>query len=421
MARSVIPSTTHVAGDPGHVTDSNNIAKYLSIMRNEQIFLDEYTDTGDNAKLAAAIADQAAAPFGPPIKLTSRTHTFTNPLGEPPDGFTLTGSSFGIQSSASSNRANSVTMNTGATPWITTGVDPFTFNTHIQNIFFTSSDHTTQFLRSPVNQAIWAASLRDLSFQGFAGVLGNSTESCRVDLIELGGSWSVLTCWDTPFNMAGSDCRALWTNGWLNIGSGDQGPSAGHGGGLYLMKFNLAKCVAGNIYVSADNGWRGMQFTGSASSGYGMIMRDSVIEGRNVTNTALNGTACDGNLIKITGGQISLRDNVVGFGMANPSAGEHGLIEISGTDTEVFINGLFAYTHSSATNVTGNGLGNGVGCPIVYVSGTPGQVKVRIRNVAASERNGGAAWGAQKPVVQQTVAGLVVDSDPDEIDLRTGP
>jgi hypothetical protein len=200
-----------------------------------------------------------------------------------------------------------------------------------------------------------------------------------------------LQAYDTPVALKGADNRAIFRDG-LNIGSGTT-PAAGANGKYLLWFTSLSKSNIGPMYITADNGWRGIKYQGSSSSGYGTTITGAVIEGRNP------GDPCVGILVNVIGGAVTLRDCNVNCGMTAPSAGENGLIQISGTDTQVVIDGC-SFGHATGVAVT---------TPCVYVTGTAAQV--RVRNVTHSVRSGGPTWGTQLPVVQQTTAGLVKDSD----------
>jgi hypothetical protein len=360
-----------------------------------EVLLDSFAGANDDAKLAAAMTYASAQTFMPAIRLTNRAHTFTQTLGQPYDGFTLIGSSTGWGDQTPRTKVTlNITPAAGDTIgyWINCS-SAQVWDYYIGNINFVSSNTKTQFIRtqSSTSSVLWNCTFHNLSFASFYAVLGNSAEALTIDLCEITGTWSILQAYDTPVALKGADNRAIFRDG-LNIGSGTT-PAAGANGKYLLWFTSLSKSNIGPMYITADNGWRGIKYQGSSSSGYGTTITGAVIEGRNP------GDPCVGILVNVIGGAVTLRDCNVNCGMTAPSAGENGLIQISGTDTQVVIDGC-SFGHATGVAVT---------TPCVYVTGTAAQV--RVRNVTHSVRSGGPTWGTQLPVVQQTTAGLVKDSD----------
>jgi len=358
---------------------------------------DSFAGSTDMAKLTAAMSYAAAQTYKPVIQLGNRAYTLTGSLGKPYDGFALRGVGWGSLNAEQGVKHTQVTINSPDAAWLslgTSGAAPW--NWKFDAINFVGSGSNTQFLSAPSSTVpLSGATFGHLTFQNFKGVLGNDTEAAYLYICSIIGYWNVLSCLDSPIYIGGSDNRTLWPLG-MNLGSGTMGPVNNGGGGRYLVKLKgLSNTNIGPIYVTADNGWRGMKVNGSSQHGRGVAVTGAIIEGRNATDP------CEGNLIRVEGGAIAFRDVQVDCGMTNPGPTEHGMVEILGTDSQVILDGM-TFTHAA-------GVANTVPC--VYASGQPRQVTVRIRNTQRGLRPGGVAWGAQDPVVQQTVAGLVADYD----------
>lgn len=366
------------------------------------IGLDSFTGASDNAKLTSAMSYAAAQTYKPLIELGNRSHSFTGSLGQPYNGFGLVGSGRGWLNAEQGIRHCNVQL-TASGAWIdNTGGQAW--NYYFEGIDWTTGNTTTQWMRSAGSNAIWAMTGRDLTFQGFNGVLGNGSEKFVTDLCTFNGGWEILSCYDTPINIGGGDNRELWSDGG-NIGSGSI-PSGG-GASKFLFRFNgNSKATIGPLYITADNGWRGLISTGSSSSGFGQHFRGLVVEGRNP------GDPCHGNLIRVEGGSAFFYGLNVNSGMASPTSPstssvnpngttDRGLIEVVGTDTQVDLDGV-NFSHATGVAVT---------TPCVYVAGTAGAVMVTARAFHTSTRSGSPSWGSQLPVIKQSVTGLVVAND----------
>lgn len=361
--------------------------------------LDDFAGADDDTKLANAMGYAGAQTFSPGILLNNRMYTFNNPIGQPYNGWALIGANQG-NVSPQGNWATEVRLNIATgTPrtWIDlTGATAY--NWLVQGIYFTSTNNNTQFARAPAGHVLWSSRFHNLGFKGFKGVLGNSGEAFATDLITTSGQWQCLTNYDTPFNIRGGDDTNLWGEG-MNLGSGD---NVGGGGGKYLMMFSSnSKFDMGPVYISADNGWRGILHQGSYSSGYAAYYNNVRIEGRNA------GSACAGNLFRMTGGVAVLNGCSINDGMDAPLASEHGLVETLGTETTLVVN-MCTFSHGNVPLST----------PVVYAGGSS---KVRVAHALRAERDGSSgAWGSTLPVVQESTAGNAQYTD-NSVNKVTGP
>lgn len=383
------------ANDPGHITEHNRLLGDRGL-----IPLDLFPGADDNAKLLAAYNHIKANDTYPRlVSFSNRQHTLTSNLqtifGEQPfPGFGMIACGRGWNNPEKGTGYNKtpLVLNIGATSfWDVASGDAW--NWYMEG-FQISGSSTATLITGSGGGTLWASTFRNMQVQGLKGVFGNSSSKLLVDLITVDGQWEILNCFDTYVNVGGGDVRGFFSDGG-NFGCG----STPDGAGKYQMIFGgFSKGNLGGssgIYITADNGWRGLKITGSQSSGYAFDVFTPIIEGRN------NSSPCNGNLMLITGGSVNIVGGCIDMGMASPSAGEHGLIEVNGTGTEVSIYGT-TFTHCSAVAST---------MPCVYASGTAGQVSVGVYGLKRGFRTGGTAWGSQRPRVQQAVTGLVLASD----------
>lgn len=383
-----------IAGDSGHVSEHNRLRKLPSP---GLIALDAFDGADDNAKLRAAYDYVKANDTYPRlISHSNRQHTYTSSLatilGEQPfPGFGMIGCGRGWNNPEKGTSYNKtpLALNIGANSFWDVAVGD-AWNWYMEG-FQISGNSTSTLVTSSGGGTLWASTFRNIQVQGLKGVFGNSTSKLLLDLVTIDGTWEILNCFDTYVNIGGGDVRGVFADGG-NFGCG----STPDGAGKYQMQIGgFSKGYIGPVYITADNGWRGIKFTGSSAAGYAVDMHDAIIEGRN------NGSPCNGNLILVTGGAVNIWGGCVNDGMAAPSASEHGLIEVNGTDTQVSVFGTAFGQCSAAASTT----------PVVYASGTAGQVAVSAYGLKKAFRTGGTAWGSQMPRVQQAVTGLVLGSD----------
>lgn len=397
------PNTDPTLGDTGHVTDHGLIRKDLQRLMGKNpgsrsyagmVYLDDpnFTGSTDDAKLASAMSYAGAQTYVPLIGLGTRDHTFSTPLGQAYDGFGLVGANKGWDNAETGHYRTRVNLTIGANSFLDVSAASGTaWNWYLEGFDIRGSSTATLVTSSGSGAVLWASTFRNLTVQSIKGVFGNAASKLLTDLITIDGMWEILNCQDTYVNIGGSDNRGIFSDGG-NFGCG----STADGAGKYQMIFaGLSKSYIGPVYITADNGWRGMKFTGSMSSGYGVtVLPGAIVEGRN------NGSPCNGNLVLITGGAVVIRDMNVNCGMASPSGGEHGLIEINGTDAQVILDGINCGGHTSTAGNT---------TPVVYVTGTSfPSTSVRCSNFTRGQRASTATWSSQMPVVSQSNTGLLI-------------
>lgn len=391
------------AAQTGHVTDHNVMRDDITRLMGKNsgsrsyagmVYLDDprFTGSTDDAKLASAMSYCGAQTYVPLIGLGTRDHTFSTPLGQAYDGFGLVGANRGWGNAETGHYRTRVNLTIGANSFLDV-TSSEAWNWYLEGFDVRGSSTATLVTSSGAGAVLWASTFRNLTVQSIKGVFGNSSSKLLTDLITIDGQWEILNCQDTYVNIGGADNRGIFTDG------GNFGCGSTTGSGKYQMIFaGLSKSYIGPVYITADSGWRGMKFTGSMGSGYGVtVLPGAIVEGRN------NGSPCDGNLVLITGGNVNIRDMNVNCGMASPSAGEHGLIEINGTDAQVVLDGINCGGHTSTA---------GAATPVVYVTGTSfPSTSVRCSNFSRGQRASTATWGSQMPVVSQTNTGLLKIDD----------
>lgn len=332
MSLTPVPGT-HAVGDTGHVSDHNAIRTMLSSQRTHAVSLDDFTDSGDDAKLAAAVSYAGAQTYAPKIMLSNRYHSFTQPLGRVFDGFSIEGPVDSWKSAAAAQNSGcevhlALTPRTGepAGYWLeaTTGN---IWNWSVRNIYFTGTSNT-QFCQAKGSGngggLMQGCSFHSLQFNGFRSVFGNAATKCAMQISVIDGYWSIQGSTDTPVRLGGSDNRGIFADG-LNIDSG-----AAPNGNYHLIFDYLDKSNIGPVYVNCDTvGWRGVKFLGGSGNGGGLSMTGAVIEGRNATNAAL------GELVTVQGGWPVLDKCTIDCGMTSPSAGEVGMVSCIGANAGV--------------------------------------------------------------------------------------
>lgn len=322
-------------------------------------YLDEYTGT-DTEKLTAAIADATAATDRnrPAIVLPCRPISDTIPrtlfngvkvVGPPgyegqknPD---IAGGQYGGPEITLGGSISSGT----ASWWNSPGSDvhdAWFANFQVQG---SQGSSTHQFIDFASGGSMYPAAMHSLSFNFMRGVLGRSDRKWLTTQCSITGNWTINNCWDTPITWGGSD--NILAPSMMNIGVSQ---SAAQTGNLtrYFMRIDTNELtVAGKVYISTMNGWRGVLGTGNSSvDWYG-----GVIEG--FKPTRVNGLLAGpgpGSQVKIDAGVWNFFGTKIGQGMDNPDASEDGLVQINGATTgqattEVGLHGVQFYGQNLGT------------------------------------------------------------------------
>lgn len=194
---------------------------------------------------------------------------------------------------------------------------------------------------------VYSSEFNSLNFYGFKHIAGSPNAKFLNTYTHFTGVWTAVSLSGTGFTLGGSD-SFFWTSGSINLGA-HQGSN---GNGQYLLDLSVqSKAFVGYPYITADQNFRPMRIRGGD-----VAVQGGVYEGYKDNDPTL------GNLIRIEGGLVTVRDVRLAYGMRNPLASEHGLIEVTGGT--VLIDGAKYDRGSTAATV-----------PLVYQSG--GFVQVR--------------------------------------------
>lgn len=224
---------------------------------------------------------------------------------------------------------------------------------------------------------IWTSVFRDIAIQNALGVFGSPSQKVLFTACCIDGWWNINNVQNRAWYIGGSDC--FITPSMMLLDS----PPELLPDNQFLAEFNyMSKTVVEHMYVTAE-GHSAFRFQGGTYE-QPVIITNSYIEGRNAN------APCKGSLIRVEGGEVDITQTWLAFAMTDPAAtgrNDGGVVHVSGGN--VYIEGC---TYRRANGVAEN-------VPFVYATGG----KVRIRNVRGSQFTG-------KPVVRQTVAGLI-DAD----------
>lgn len=412
----------------GQVLAYNASAKWVNAAQSGntpgEVLLDSFDGADDDAKLAAAMSYCAAQTFVPSIRLGIREYTFTQTISNPYDGFKLLGCGQGAQpkigGSATATGFGYSTRVKLAVPkpsgkpagvWInaTAHLNDMT----IEGILFYSPYASVATQMISANYAngggLWGCTIRDCTFQSLYSVCGNSTEPCAITLCLFEGFINVLTTYDTAFHLGGSDNRGIFV-GMTNIYLSDDYTSPAGNMRYCIILDNLIKTHVGSMYITATSTWRGLLVKGPDNDNTsGLIITAPIIEG---DTAGANPGDCDGALMRIEGGGVTLRDAVIDSGLGNPAASasanpsgiaDRALVEV--TAGQAIFDGCWWGHYGPVPNTT----------PVIWASGS---AEVQVKNSGRYVYAGGTAWDGQKPIIHQDTAGLV--STDDTMDLVTG-
>jgi hypothetical protein len=389
VTAAIAPLTTKTYVD----TQVANVSAVAGVLPGV-VMLDTFGGTTDDDRLTAALSYAAAQTQKPAIMFPNRFVSLTQTrqvyggmklIGPPVVGWQ------NPEISSNSLNPTRVRLNcgTGSSSWLVGPSNGDTFDVAIRDLSFESTNANTQFLHYPVSVGtLYCANFHNLGFQAFRNVLGNETTAVAFTLCSTTGDWNMNTARGTQVNIAGSDNLNLWRAGSINIGPGGNGTNLG--GGQYLVKLSTQKSNIANVYITADDNWRALLLSGSSVNQAGNHLNGWVIEGRNPADPSV------GALVRVTGGNWTLRDSVLNYAMSSPS-----------TYTDTTDRG---YLHQTGGAMVLDGIGvdraTGVAesVPVALISGG----ELVAENFSRATRGG--SWTG-RPIVQQTSSGLVAKSD----------
>lgn len=343
--------------------------------------LDSFAGADADARLTAALSYVASQTYVPAIRFPAGVTTLNTPGRSPFTGMKLIGpNSYGPKRIDHANAAadHKIILDTG----ITTGTNALfqstatIYSVHIAGLAFENAG-TAQFWHHPSGQ-LHSSLFEGLSFKGLKHIVGSSGSAAILTATSFSGSWQVnsFTGSDTQFHLAGTR-NSLWTGGLLNI------YSTSGAGGVYVIDLNgLASTQIANLGMFISGGWMGIKIRGASD---GLTLANVVASGTDAT------TSAHGNVIRVEGGIVSLRDVYLAYAMSSPSSfstSSSGVIHVTGGN--VLIDRPI---YTRATGVA-------EATPLVYASaGT-----VEVRNAGA-----GGSWSGLPRVEAASSAIMTVD------------
>lgn len=311
--------------------------------------LDTFAGATDDDKLTTALSYLGAQTLihKPTLVLPrGRDCTFTQAGRKPFSGLRIDGGAPAgpLNMEIGSTLPYRIHVNTGGPWWDSTGLN-------VQSTWFghfaCHYGAGARFWRS--NYAAGGTAPYPIEFEhhahyGGAGVFGTYAEKCTFTQAVFSGHWATMAFTDTPYHLGGSDMD-LWPAGMHNIESQQPGNGKPAIWADYLSNTNI-----GPVYLTSPKGWRGVLVDGDVAEtkGCALSIARMRIEGHNSSNPAY------GTLLRVRGGQVSVRDTKVAWAMTQLAADELAPIQVEGGD--VSLDGLF-YDQSTW------------GGPMVHVSG----------------------------------------------------
>lgn len=268
-------------------------------------------------------------------------------------------------------------VNTGGPWWDSTGIDvESTWFGH----FACQYGSGARFWRSHydpghgLNESPFPIEFEHHAHFGGAGVFGTAAEKCVLTQAVFSGHWFTQGFTDTPYHLGGADMD-LWSAGMHNIESQVTGNGKPIIWADYLSNSNI-----GPIYVTSPNGWRGLLVDGDVAEQKGCHL---TVHGGARFEGHQSGLPAYGTLVRVRGGQLTLRDAKVAWPMSKPNSDEHAAIQVEGGD--VLIDAV-SYDGSTTT------------APMVYVAGGT----CRVSNAKSITR---------QPMTVRKVGGVVTADD----------
>jgi hypothetical protein len=345
------------------------------------VWLDSFAGSDDDTKLGNALAAVSADTYPRTIRLAARQHTFATQRTAF-DGLRIMGPEgySNPERGGAAKSAMRITLGmTGA--WITSNGTNYQVSLH--NLAFSGGSQA-----NVLSGTYYCLSMRDIFSSGLKSVLGTQSSKLLITAANFTGDWEINNCYNGAFHIGGSD-STLWTDGML-LDSGTAFNSSGNANGQYhLWCDGMDKSYIGPLYVTCEGGWGGVRFSGPAidtvTTNQGvMIMNGAKVEGRNP------GQPCNGANVRVDGGNVTLRDCWISYGMANTSsfgAGDVGVINhTAGTLT---VDGC---QYDRATGVA-------TSTPYVYTSSNGDVIVSAIKRASR-----GGSWGTARPVVAKPTA-----------------
>lgn len=327
-------------------------AKVRTKLSPGKVYLDDFAGATDDDKLTAAFSYIAAQSSQPALQLPGRDVTFSQTRtifsGMRIYGASGTGPKSLEQSSGKFVPCR-VRINSGfgTSSWLYSASGNL-FDVEIKNIAFHAINSNAQLMHVPAG-TLYACEFSSCQVFGFKHAFGVPGSGLSSTQVVFRGNWQCHASQDVQFTLRGSDL-SLWNGGsYLNITS--NGSVAG--AGRYLMRLeSVQKSPGGEPFFTIQNDWRGLMVTGG-SAAYGTSFYGARFEGAESGGAA---TKCYGNVVRMTGGGLSLDRCWFGHGMTQPTASEHGYIEVTGGNLDL---DRPTFNHGAGSATT----------PLLYITG----------------------------------------------------
>jgi hypothetical protein len=301
-------------------------------LRETGIWIHTFPGANDDERLSAAIAEQrrsAATENMPPMILPYRSF-MVNPVAYRRtlyNGLKLIGPHKSGQKNPELAAGNLVgseivfTAANGSTPtpwWVGTGSGVFDVMMSDFSLQGSQGSGRNVFVDVPTG-TLYACTFDGISSNFMYGMYGHDTSKCLVTQVTWRGDCTWNNCWGPPVHIGGSDFN--FEMAMCNIGVSTSPVQTGTLN-RYFIKLNQANgIIGGRIYITANNGWRGVLVSGRQSS---VKFSGMVVEGFKPTGTREAGPA-HGALVRQQDGSVAWTACDFGQAMAFPQPGERGL------------------------------------------------------------------------------------------------
>lgn len=220
------------------------------------------------------------------------------------------------------------------------------FTISMENICAVGSS-STQFIGNSGSGSYYCLQMRNFYAAGFKSVLGSQATKLLITAGQFDGSWEVNNSYDGAFHVGGSD-TVFWPQGMLLDSA-----AAFVGSGQYHLWFDsMDKSSVGPLYITCEGDWGGVKVSGPTSPNGGSSNAGIVtfapglkVEGRNP------GQPCYGANVLVQGGQVTLPQAWISYGMSSPSSMGHTPTDKALVDVQGGVAYLEACWYDRATGV----------------------------------------------------------------------
>lgn len=297
------------------------------------VLLDSFQNSAgslsDDQMLTAAMSYAAAQTRPPAIKLYNRAYSFPTSGRQPYTGFRLIGPpGYSNPEKSAVNQASLITLGGGT--WLDNSTSSL-FNVGLENLCIKGTSSTVVMAGTG---SYYCLQLRDLYVSNVSSTLGKPSQKLLITAAQFDGSWEVNNNYNTAFHLGGSD-NTLWPAGMLIDSGVAYNNSSGAVGDPHLWCNGLDKTSIGPLYMTTEGPWGGILVDGAAigssSTNQGVLWFHTGlrVEGRNP------GQPCNGANIRVRGGNVSISQAWIGYGMSSPASQGHtptdgAMIDVTG-------------------------------------------------------------------------------------------